>query len=328
MGLNDSDPKKTARALKAKLPKIDKTDIADKVAHELVALPSFKTEVVWKLIRIGTVGTVLSCASLVSVGIGFAVWLGSQASKQITSLKVDLTNHLSIARSEMTNEIVRQFDKPRIKETLTEVARNQATNIMISEISPVVSKFKEDLQQSFNEFEKRAQTNLNELRTLNEFSLLVTKAQGDDALAFDELVKIGHTDKHPFLEIARQAFNGILWNLELERLSSVQPTSNPWERTSLTPETAALSDYHQKLFTPLNSPQRITLVRQCYAQERFPIKDRLEFLVRTIQTAVSLRARSLACMFLNEHAKLNKTVIAWPEYIAWFEGQQKQGEPK
>src|SRR6266700_390618 len=73
----------------------------------------------------------------------FSVWkgVGHFAKKEAEKL----------FNQEMTNRIKLEFQEPRIKEIVAQVASSEATNIIKSEISPAISKFQIALGQVMND---------------------------------------------------------------------------------------------------------------------------------------------------------------------------------
>ena len=248
--------------------------------------------------------------------------------KHIKELETNAAVRLSDSYQNVTNLIVREFEQPRISNTIAQVATLYATNTMAKVISPAVALVRSNLDFAFADFQQRAETNLTQLRALTDLSLTIAKAQSDDRTAFDKLVEMRFSTNEPNSWLAGLAMNELLFRIEVERADRMTLEVNPWEGSKQTAESASMEDYAALLMQSLTLPQRLTLVRQLFSQERFPIESRIGFLVYTMRTSRSIRTLDQAVFLLNSQAKLGKNILAVDQYYTWFEKHQKEQQAK
>jgi hypothetical protein len=67
---------------------------------------------------------------------------------------VGLWQIYSRVQTKMENLVVRQFEEPRIKQVVQEVAATQATNIMLLQIQPEVARFKGEIAERLLELQR------------------------------------------------------------------------------------------------------------------------------------------------------------------------------
>ena len=104
----------------------------------------------------------------------------------------------------MTNRIANEFEEPRIKEIVAQVAAMQASNLLNQQISPEIENFRTGTSNTLAQFDNSLQTfrkestnALADVRTATEFALIVSKAQNDDAVAFNQLQQIANWEVLP-----------------------------------------------------------------------------------------------------------------------------------
>jgi hypothetical protein len=76
-------------------------------------------------------------------GVGVYEVAESKVSASIQETKEKTDQQLAIFYQQMTNQIQTEFETPRIKETLTQVATIQASNMLTMQISPEIENFRD-----------------------------------------------------------------------------------------------------------------------------------------------------------------------------------------
>jgi hypothetical protein len=90
----------------------------------------------------------------------------------------------------MITRIAQQFEEPRIRETLQEVAESQASKILLNEIQPAVDRFRADLQ---NEYQTVSEE-VSRIRIQNNLQILGDKAISEyDREAYEEIIRVAKT---------------------------------------------------------------------------------------------------------------------------------------
>jgi ABC-type antimicrobial peptide transport system ATPase subunit len=125
-----------------------------------IGLPPAEVTQISKQVRKEIGKRVLSWLFILSLISGVGIWQAySGATKKIEEL---LVNRISI-----------EFEQPRIRSTVKEVAEGEAKKLMLAEIEPEVTKFKEETQASVEETRElinTAQSQLSNLRGQQKIS--------------------------------------------------------------------------------------------------------------------------------------------------------------
>lgn len=158
----------------------------------------------------------------------------------------------------------------------------------------------------------KATTAQEQLSNIADFNLLLTRANNDDRAAFDRLWQIYQQGAEPNASIARQAVAKIATDAQFNFEVKL-------DKIRFDPASASIGDYAALLISGQRADFIVTAIGKLSAQERFTKKERLQVLVDTIAKTNSVRVLHSACITLNNEAKIDKNVIAWPLYIEWWE---------
>ncbi len=162
----------------------------------------------------------------------------------------------------------------------------------------------------------RAQETLEDIKTVSEFGLLLSKASNDDRSAFDSLLAIAKDQKHAFWRISNQALIRIITDPQVTGLMTY---SIDWKKDhNLDPAQATLDEFAEAYKREV-SVRQPTVISALWQQERFPKSKRLQVLYEVIKTTASIRCLHHACKVMNGESKIGKNILAYAEYIEWWE---------
>ena len=168
---------------------------------------------------------------------------------------------------------------------------------------------------------QKAQEALHQLRTSTDFGLLITKASNDDREAFNKLIDIGKDKESPFRDLALQAIENIIQ--DVDPLVTVRlDVPLPWKKIGVDPATADFDKYRELYRTSLRL-YKLPLLSELWQQERFPKRQRLEFLAEVIRSDSSLRVLHRACVLMDKEAHLGRNILRATDYLEWWETNKK-----
>jgi len=168
----------------------------------------------------------------------------------------------------------------------------------------------------------KAQKSIDELTKLMDFNLLVLKATNDDRHAFDQLMKVPNDD--PFHEMAIKTVFIITDDPRLSwqiRQDASMQYNFDWNTKSWD---FLLKMYPHPEMDTYDNRYKPNILSRIWAQKRFPIKKRLDFLYHVIKTDGSIAALNRACMLMNEEAHINKNIMGAKSYLEWYEANRSK----
>ena len=168
---------------------------------------------------------------------------------------------------------------------------------------------------------KKAQEGLAQLSEITDVGALVTKASNDDRQAFNKLVDFVQKKDPRFREIALRAVENIIQDVDPLVLLRLDPQFQ-WDKAGVDPSKADFAKYREVYQTSPRS-YRLSILGTLWAQERFPKRQRLEFLAEVIRTDSSLRALHRACVLMNNEAHIDKNILGVGEYLQWWEANKQ-----
>jgi hypothetical protein len=239
-------------------------------------------------------------------------------------------------RDELTKQIRLQFKLPTISNTVATVAGNEASAIIKRQVAPAILNFNSVIQSNaqhvatilsnYESTVREAQTNTAELKRLADYYLLVVQAQGGNKSAFWKLDSIAHDGTNPMWPIASQIANQITLQILLQARdieNGLLALPNPSEGNVKSAETATFEEYVAAFSGPFNVLQRYQLLRQFYSQTRFPLRDRLAFLINVLQTYEELLIVNKACLLIDTEAHIDRNFMGTQEYLDWYRHWQQ-----
>jgi hypothetical protein len=168
---------------------------------------------------------------------------------------------------------------------------------------------------------QKAQDALQQLRASTDFGLLVAKASNDDREAFNKLVDIANNKKSPFADLAAQTIGNIVEDVNPLIMVRVD-VPFPWNTIGVDQAKADFGKYRE-LFQRSPRLYKLPLLSELCQQERFPKRQRLEFLAEVIRSDSSLRVLHRACVLMNKEAHLDMNIRGAPAYLEWWEANKK-----
>jgi len=233
--------------------------------------------------------------------------------------------------AKMEELVAKQFEEPQIQEVVRQVAAERASFLMTDQIMPDVNSFKIEVASVSNGLKGKmsqievfisdANIALDEVRSISDFSLLVTKASSDDRASFDALRKIADTGNHKFQEIANQSLNQIVVDLAVTERYEYDIK---WkEYFNLDPAKASLAEFDD-LLNNTNPAYHSTMLKTIWKQQRFPKVKRLDMLYRVIDTTQSIGTLHRACLLMNVEAKLGNNIRLYEVYLKWWEENREK----
>ncbi len=216
---------------------------------------------------------------------------------QVEKVETNVQLRLDLALISLTNRIVSEFSDPRIFATVSNVAVFRAARLMDEQIAPRIAEF------------------TNRLAQVAELSLAIVNAQTDDRVAFDRLVKLRDTGSAEERATAIRVIDGIVVGL-MDAASSRSFTRDLWDGRN-TNDKATLAQYLQR-YLELSPDLRMYLIHECFAQERFTLYDRIEFLMAVAENDRSLKCANQACYNLGTVSGRRYNLLGVPLYREWW----------
>ena len=235
----------------------------------------------------------------------------------------------------LIDRISQEFKEPRIRQTIQQVAENKAQELMLSNIEPEVEKFKNEIQSSLTGVQNKAdriekvlsesQSTLEDIKSTSDFAFLLTKASNDDRPSFDSLLTISRSQGNRFKEISTQALLQIVSNLQMTGIFSYNIDLKKFY--NIDSAKASLADFAEVLKRTMPIHQ-CSILKEIWEQKRFSKATKLDMLYKVISSTHSIRCLHQACRLMNEEAKLEKNILAYEEYIKWWEENRESYNDK
>ena len=179
------------------------------------------------------------------------------------------------------------------------------------------------LEHTINELETKVSAAQAEV----DFSTVLIRASRGHRESFDRLLEIIKAPN----DHRSQAALGVLTSIASDPFLGGIGSKMEWKEVGIDPASGTLPEIFNALqdkLGPLELPRTIDAL---WGLERFPKYDRLEFLAATIRQAPTVNSLHRACMLMNAEAKLGKNVLAYHEYLDWWEKNaaryKEQGKP-
>jgi hypothetical protein len=179
--------------------------ISEMVGDRLVNDKRFRMQIVRSLLF-----WILGAIGLLGIFFSFSIWdslqgLKATTNKRLAAVDLQTSNQIASTEEKILTSIAQQFNDPKIKEIMSEVAATQASNLLVQQISPEIEKFRAGTSNTlvgFNDsllsFQIQSTNELDNVRKANEFTLLITEAFGDNYQAFEKLTQIQNDPNSQF----------------------------------------------------------------------------------------------------------------------------------
>lgn len=145
------------------------------------------------------------------------------------------------------------------------------------------------------------------------FQATVIAAHNDNRNAFDQLNKWGLDKSFPYHVLASQAYNEVYY----EHCNSNRNVYKvPWKTDPSSAGLEALTDFYWHKVPPGIKPGLIQFISE---NEKFPLKNKMEFFIEVISRDESLRAVEYAGLSFRDGAKLDKCPLDIDFFKSWWE---------
>lgn len=256
--------------------------------------------------------------------------LGDSLSQDVESIRSDLHKRVDELSRKVENRVEQEFQTERISTLISSNAisrvREVADPLVQKEIEAKLEPriiAAENRIASLDEEIGKARGTRDDLRDRSEFTMTVIFAQNDDRKAFDQLKAWSEAPNFPFKNEAQQAWLKILD--EHATLFTVSGFTVPWAEGV---DPAELSFAELKRDFP-SAPVyvRVALVEYIWKKrEDVPKKDRMQFLVDTMQSDNSLRVVEYAGRFFTQESKQKIKPLAVDVLVDWWKKNKSDYE--
>ncbi len=251
------------------------------------------------------------------------------------------------AQARFHNEVEKQvkamLDQPGISNIMVAVATSEASHLMSDAIQPRLDTFDRNLSNKMSSIDANittvqlnlsnetdrvesivagARTNLDDVKQLTDLYTLTLKSQGDDIKAFWTLYTMMEKNtNNPNRFLAKAVANAVLENATLREqvYTMFRPQIQLWEGSTNKAETATFTDFLSKFNQTSARLDTTLLLDAFFAQERFPLAERMRIVSEIATKSQSLFVVSHACILMNRHAHIGKNVLGLNEYLAWYQ---------
>lgn len=163
-----------------------------------------------------------------------------------------------------------------------------------------------------------ANKELAQIQSMSEFSLVVTEALYDDRKAFERLKLISKTPNSLLQQVAVRIIYKIINDLKIPK--QIEYKMN-WDRLGFSKAQFTLKTVDELIlvYKSLLAGSKLEFLDVVWNQRETSKAKCLEFMVYIIKTDSSLQITAKACEYLEQYAKLNKNILDYDDYIAWWD---------
>ena len=230
----------------------------------------------------------------------------------------------------METMIANQFQEPRIRKTVSEVAATKAQDLLLKEIQPEVEAFKIEITNKTVEADKKldemeqsvmkASSTVSDLETMSGFIMTVLAARNDDRKAFDKLEKWSKDESYSFYADAKRA-----WTSILDAHSSalvLSPGDVQWKE-GIDPSKLSLSDL-RRTYTSSPDWHKPKVLTYIWHREDIRKLDRLDFMMSIMKTDSSLKVVEQAGRYFTSGTKQKIKPLAVTYLSEWWQEHQQE----
>jgi hypothetical protein len=242
------------------------------------------------------------------------------------SLKHGLERNVASFERKVEYRIDDQFNKENIKGLVEEKAKeridkyaDELINRQIqSDINPKIAATEGKIE-SLNAEVSKTLDKFNILNQDLEFIKIVSAAQNDDRMAFDQLRSWSDKENYPLHTKAAQAWLAIMNDAD----SAIRwgDLKVPWPE-NLEPSKLTINDL-RTLYNSAPDWIKPALIQYVWKRDDIAKLDRLEFLIEVMKKDKSLRAVDQAGRFFRAENNLKIKTLAYPEMLDWW-GKNKK----
>lgn len=238
----------------------------------------------------------------------------------------DVEKQMSLIQDRLTEELQGYLQKPELRSLVEEKTKlyteKNLNKFMAEKVDETIVPIRRELEATRDRLQGETASALQDLNRLSSFMMLVTKAKNDDRMAFDELRVISKDRNHVFRDIARQAGSQIFSEVTSAGAPE-QVVHYPFKDKSLK---LSYGEFQQAYAgaLPLYRP---VILRDFWGNPKYTEYEKLDFMMKVIETDSSLRALQTACKLVDQKAMLLKPFIAYEAYTDWWKENKAKYNP-
>ena len=191
----------------------------------------------------------------------------------------------------------------------------------IEKTSEEVNAIKQEASNRLDTIEqaqRQAKENVTKLIATSNFTVILSRAEGDDRTALSELLNIARDSNNAFSLVATQSLRAIENNVSS---ANMMVPSITW------PAGHSLQDYpYSKLrqfYITVPETHRPTLLQEVWEATHYTLPEKLDFLIEVIQNTRSIKELQKACQLVNQEAKLSANLLTasfleTSTYLEWW----------
>jgi hypothetical protein len=194
-----------------------------------------------------------------------------------------------------------EFKTERIRQTVSDVAANQAKELMLSQIQPEVQKFEAQVSTQLGEVTTMTTNAASAVSRVDEqaaFLSVLTAALCGKRSAYDDLTKIALDKNSPFQTSAERATSAAVIMYSPNPLASKFPIN--W-REGVDPKTVTLERIENE-FDAAPPDMQDGLVNFVWYHQDWPIRDKMNLLLKVITTGKDLKSVLTAASLFSQQA--------------------------
>jgi tetratricopeptide (TPR) repeat protein len=303
--------------------------IVDLLVERLAGHKKITRQISWSVLKwvVGTLG-------ILGVLFGFSIWDSMRTIIHDTNFRLERTdlsisNQIAKAHAQITNQIAKQFESPRIKETIIEVAATQATNLLTEQIQPEIRTFSAGtsntligFQTSLEAFQKESTDALSEVGGVLALTRDMIAAVNDDRFAFDRLVKLSQSGTNEYGYEIAETINTITTQQQEDNTPLFSQVNElDWAALSFNPDTNSWNDYMSLYSKVGQSLAQSEILKKLSQQIRFPRDAKLWLYHYLLEGTPSVRVLAATCSILDEDAHMKLNVLGESRYLAWLNSE-------
>jgi hypothetical protein len=271
--------------------------------------PSFQLKVAWKAI-------LMFVALNLTLSFGIAGWLTFRGKKQQERIDATMTDQLTVFQQSISNRIVAEFETARIRETISEVASNQATKLLLSQIQPEVAAFKSEVAFRLASASEEIQALTNATR----LSMTILAAQANNRASFDQLRQWAEDPTNSASEICRQIVVSIMDLHNGRDIDPMVPQYYPPWGTDSDPkwDFKKINFTYWELASSQPPQRRIGLLQALWKREDISRSNKLAFTVEVLKKEGDLQAVSAAGYLFRQSSGFNMKTLAIRDFLDWW----------
>lgn len=215
------------------------------------------------------------------------------------------------------------FERPGFQAHLEERAGEYtAQNLQAfwtAKVDETLLPYVKEVQSLTSRVRYESETSIKNLNSVSAFMLLESRAQNDDRVAFEELLKISRDRNDPFRDLAKQASIRIFTELSSAETGKMMPDYPLKDKL----KGLTLHEF-KKVYRESIPLYRAFILEDFWANALYTKPEKLGFLAEVIGRDTSLRALQKACQLMDREAMLYKPFTAYEVYLNWWVANQKK----